>query len=100
MVLCPDLSADSPLVRLLEMKRQNDIDVDFGMLYHCASKCTGGPRITPKMISDFMEEKMAENPGLAAMSKKYINIAKKVLNFYKYCAILLLINYIGRLYYG
>lgn len=70
LVVGPRLTPDSPIVKLLELKTQNDIMVDFGQLLFVAE--ANGIKLDPALVKEYVLDKSKRVPGFSSIGRKNI----------------------------
>ncbi|MGN0961006.1 MAG: PHP domain-containing protein [Christensenellales bacterium] len=66
-----DMSPHSPISKLLDLKRKNDIDCDIGMLRDLLKK-TGHYQISEDDIRDYINNRRLQDPSFQSLGKKDI----------------------------
>ena len=70
LVVAPRLTPDSPIVKLLELKTQNDIMVDFGRLMFVAE--ARGIQLDPADVKQYVLNKARHVPGYSSIGRRDI----------------------------
>lgn len=70
LVVGPKLTPDSPIVKLLQLKTENDIMFDFGRLMFVAK--ANGIDLDPAMVKDYVLDKARHTPGYSSIGRKDI----------------------------
>ena len=67
LVLAPDLSPNSPFVRLMDIKHKNDVVVDYGLLLGIFN--VKGVELSEAKVRKYIDEKRIFDPGFSTMDR-------------------------------